>query len=502
MQQIVNLDNSPLTKNHICFKHNGIIYQKKLIGEIILDVFDRNLMNIFLNQYENIGNITYDDIVSIYVLENRNQTINDLPSSLMHLNITSSTCKNIIIPEQTKQNIVSIIIDKSNISSFPNINGCNNLKQLKITKSNIQSFNIDYNLSTKLIEFSLSGNNITNSNPNTFSYDKLLNILYLNKFAKFNFSDNYLEYDLFPDLLARRCNLVRQFTYKFYPINYRNVAQENIEHFLATQGEQPFNTTKQILSAQSVHLTSINKSVANSIKIIESYIKTKNIPIFKFPKNLIDDNYINNTSHIILNDDINKKMETIFYYFLNKYNEPIFRSNLISSVNIKTANSSTCYTYEETFELIFTVICNLIFENKFDKDDLLERLYIELNDSINVCFTGKYNRLVNSLNGILDNVQIGISKNEEIQMEFESIIKRMNKNGVNHVSFNKAIEEACEILNDSSEKNVWLNALYDYAPEPEQFGKKYWRTWDDLLFNYDKNYIVGIIENNVVHFFE
>lgn len=512
MQTIINLDNSPLTKNHIYFKHNEIIYQKNLIGENILDVFNRNLMNTFLNQYENIGNITYDNIISIYVLENRNQIINDLPSNLMHLTIMSSTCNNLIIPNQTKQNIESIIINKSNISSFPNIDGCNNLKQLKITKSNIQSFNIDYNLSTKLLEFSLSGNNIKNTEENIFSYDKLLNILSLNKFMKFNFSDNYLQYDLFPDLLARRCNLIRQFTYKYHIISFRNVAEENIQNFLAMQDEQPLTATSQILSSQSVHLTSINRSVVKSVETIVSYINSNNIPIFKLPDNFIDDNYtieyiinyivnIFNINNIISNN-INKKMENMLYYFLNKYKTHDFISCLITSLNIETKNSSTGYNYKETFELIFTVICNLIFENKFNKDDLLERLQIEINDSVGMCFTGKYNRLVNSLNGILDGVQIGISKNEEIQMEFESIIKKMNKNGINRITFNKAIEEACEILYDSPEKNIWLNALYDYAPEPEQFEIMYWRTWDDLLFNYDKDCIIGIVENDTVRLFE
>ena len=65
------------------------------------------------------------------------------------------------------------------------------------------------------------------------------------------------------------------------------------------------------------------------------------------------------------------------------------------------------------FSELLVHVWERIKENKY-KDEILEILNGEMSDSICKCFTGRISRLVNCLNGFDDDVQINISKNEQI----------------------------------------------------------------------------------------
>jgi hypothetical protein len=515
---MTTLDGTKLTKNHIIFRHNNIDYTVNINGDERLNIFKRNLMNIYLEQFEDtIGNITYDDIIYISTLENHDRIINDLPNNLKGLFIMSSMCNEIVFNENVKQNIEFVSIDKTNINVFPNIYGCINLYSFKINHSNITDFNINYSLPNKLREFNLSNNNITN---NQFSYNKLLELLEKNKMVKYSFSDNYLVYNLFPEKLQRKCNLLRQFTYKYNPISFRNVGQDNIRNFvndIIDNDNADTNINNILNSSQTVHLSSVNKSVVNSVNNIKDFIKKHNITQTKLKNNTKLLNH--NVLEIIINyfrrkgnyDDIIgcKTDQDLYDYFVYEYNVSIFceRYNGINSY-INTRHSITELTYLETFELVWSVFCYLIRHDKtYDPNDLLERLYIELNDSIGYCYTGKYNRLINSLVGIIDGVYVGISSQEEIQMEFGRIVEKLNKNLPDY-PYEKALCDAKEIfknVGDDINKDDWLNALYDLEPSPIEINYnniKYLQTWDELILDIHTKDILGVKQNNKIYFIE
>jgi hypothetical protein len=466
---------SKLDKNHIVFEYNNIFYYDRLQGDNVLNVFNRQLMNVHLNQYEDtIGRVTYDNIIDISVITNENETIDDLPHNLKYLFIMSSTCTSIVLTDNVKQSIEKIIIDKSNISIFPNVSNCNKLSQLKINHSNLIDFNIDYDLPKSLREFNLYGNNIKNKNVN-FSYDKLTQLLH-NNYVKLNFSDNYLDYNLFPDLLARKCNLVRQGNYKHCRITHRNVGNDDINHFV--NNISPLADT--IFGPQSVHLSSVNRAVKKSVEIIQDYVKTNRIDVVNINHNRIN--------------------KPLFWYFSVRYN--LNAVGLEPTFALETTHSVTGLTYRYTFELVFAVISHLSATQKFNRDDLLERLYTELVASTMVCFTGKYNRLINSLVGILDGVYVGISEREEIQLEFAQLIQRLQEKEINKRTFANAVEEACNILINEENKGTWIDALCDYAPEPEIFenNSNYLITWDDFILDSSSKDIVGVFENGKIIF--
>ena len=481
---IIVTNGTTLSKNRIVFEYNNNFYHDELRGDNVLNVFNRQLMNVHLNQYEDtIGRVTYDDIIDISVITNENETIDDLPHNLKYLFIMSSTCASIVLTDNVKQSIEKIIIDKSNMSIFPNVSNCNKLSQLKINHSNLSEFSIDYDLPRSLREFNLYGNNIKNKNVN-FSYDKLTQLLH-NNYVKLNFSDNYLDYDLFPDLLARKCNLVRQKMYEHCRITRRNVGNDDINDFVNWLGRDvnvnPTSLANTIFGSQSVHLSSVNRSVKKSVEIIRDYVKTNRIDV--------------------VNVEHNKINTALYSYFSARYN--LNEVNLLPTFELETKHSVTELTYRYTFELVFAVMSHLSATQKFNKDDLLERLYTELVASKMVCFTGKYNRLINSLVGILDGVYVGISEREEIQLEFAQLINRLQEKAINKQTFANAVEEACNILVNEENKGTWIDALCDYAPEPEIFenNSNYLITWDDFILDSSSRDVIGVFDDNRIMLF-
>lgn len=500
-------------KNHIIFHHNNQHYYANIDNETKLNVFNANLMNIFLEQYEeNIGIVRYNDIVNISVLENHDTEITNLPTSLKMLTIMSSMCSYIEFNNCLDIEYISIV--KSNISNFPYIRNCTKLKTLILNSSAIRSFNIDYELPDSLNEINLHQNLITNQD---FPYDKLLKKLKNKTLKKINLSDNYLVYDHFPEELRIKCNLLRQSTYKFKTINFVNVANVNINNFVhnAMNVVNPANNTptpNALLSGQNVHLSSINKSVSQSVEVIKNLVKKNKIKIDTLS---IDSNsHISYISNILpfLNKkekiDKNKTSNEIFNILFRNVMH-ILRNDFV----LPTRNTITQLTYKQTFELVWSLLYFKYINNEINISDTADIIITNIKDAYNLCFTGKYNRLINSLVGIVDGVKVGFSESEELQLEFGKLFERLNKddNDLSQIdvdylskkaeSFNKAYCDAKEILNyttDNNVKNAWLDAVLDLAPNPAKFKYKnteYYKTWDYDVLDLRSKELVGYYDD-------
>ena len=94
---------------------------------------------------------------------------------------------------------------------------------------------------------------------------------------------------------------------------------------------------------------------------------------------------------------------------------------------------------------------------------LHEILKDELNASWGVCFTGRFSRIVNVLNGFIDGVEIGISKPEQMQNQIAQVVKKSCKSS-------EKKKEIADILDDFGEHNEiirdsWLDAVDDDDPK-------------------------------------
>ena len=124
--------------------------------------------------------------------------------------------------------------------------------------------------------------------------------------------------------------------------------------------------------------------------------------------------------------DINDTSLSILEHYYNRNKGGKFLSYLNDNLNIETINTMTNMTYKATFELIWSILYFKYKQKIINLDDVFERITTEITDSVGLCFTGKYNRLINSMVGIIEGVQVGFSKNEELQLEFGKIIAKLN----------------------------------------------------------------------------
>lgn len=498
---MISLDENPnnpnniKVQNYIVLEKCGRKYFKELAGDNIDNIFDKNLINIYLEAFteKTINNVqlVYDDITEISVLKCKKNKINKLPNKLEKITVKSSFCTKFILSPINAITMTHITLVKTNLNTFPDISQCTKLVSLRIMDSALSTFSISYKLPTTLTELSLAGNVLTNDN---FNYSALT----VNHIKKISLSDNALDVSELPALLIQKSNIRRQNPDKTPSIieinninemNINNIVnnERNINNILNNMNHNANHNVnhnvnrhaKIFNSTQTVHLTSVNKSVIESINVINMYIEKYELnqnPKYYFNYNsnlytLLD--WIKNmlfTTTKNNNDDI---LSWIYKYGINYDNDIRFHP---------TKHGITGLKYEDLFLKIWKVMNHLIDNNEFEKDSILERLATEIIDSRGHCFTGRFNRLVNSLCGILDGIYVGISTTEEIQIEMGQIIEKLNNN--KSYTFKDAYCDACETLRSSPDKSSWMSALMDLAPEPTTIlinDQIYLLDWDDIV---------------------
>ena len=447
------------TKNVIKFYIKNKLYHHALLGDDNINVFDRILMNICLEQYHDVlnCNISYDDICFISVTENRNKIIYDLPIHLSELYVSRSRCTSFSIPPNTAENLKIICLDYSNLTTVPIISHCHQLQSCTINHSNISSFH--EKLPEKLIEFNLRWNVIT-----SFDFTVALQL------EKLDLNNNhFINYSIIEGNGGKTFSYLQQNTYVHNVMNKKN-RPITIQKTKKTRNNNPVAKESNLFGEQSVHLSSINVSVHKSIIAINEWIETNKFTIKDVTMGEIQ-TYINDPSIIAF---------------------------LIESLDCEHIHSLTKCTYKDLFQLVWCVAIN-----HKDKLDIIQRISVEIKDSINMCFTGKINRIVNSLTGILECVTIGISTREQIQLNIQRIVQKVVDNKLDYA------DGLCEIkelfINDTDNQVSWLDAYADYEPSPipiicnriidgEPYRFTHKLTYDNMIL--DNGRIVGSFEES------
>jgi hypothetical protein len=238
-------------------------------------------------------------------------------------------------------------------------------------------------------------------------------------------------------------------------------------------------------STQTVHITSICSSVSKSIMKIKKL--TQDLYIESKKENLLNQfmytfygSYINNDIRINwFEDDIIRGefnfIEKILLYtksavsnitsYLN--NETETKHYLETAITDMSIHTKTKITYSELLARVWILI-----KNHEHPNDFIANVKIELKSSVGMCFTGRINRLVNSLIGFIDGITVGISVKEQLQLEIGNIIAKLGKKELTYEDSVKEITllfEDPEIKEDETVteyyKQAWLDALEDYKPE-------------------------------------
>ena len=234
--------------------------------------------------------------------------------------------------------------------------------------------------------------------------------------------------------------MVNSIIYGIYPDNIykiiKNKNKSNTTYYnpvpLRIQVPQDTNMAHLVNNSQSVHISSINKSICDSIIII----------------NKLADEYpvVENPLDILINSE---KNYSIIYSIINKLFNNTKSNSLKENIKFWLDCNDKHSLHQITFSTLFEKVIRIIINHEH-KEDLLERLRTELQESIGLCFTGRMNRTVNSLVGFIDGVKVSFSIEEQIQLESSEIIKRLNSKTI---TFEQATLEMLNIFNDEEIKN-------------------------------------------------
>ena len=234
--------------------------------------------------------------------------------------------------------------------------------------------------------------------------------------------------------------------------NNDNLRLDHREQILPNTRNEPNNILD---SSQTVHITSINHCVIESIKIIKK--ESKKYPTITSPEYLLF--YNKNEKETIIGSIL------LFFkhYTINQFIDINFKLALLQWLK----NDYEVHTVHKlNFKELFTMVMT-IAENHPEKEDIKARIIMELKDSIGLCFTGRINRLVNALVGFVEGIKVSLSVREEIQLKISMIIKRLVDKKIN---VKTAKEEMEEIFKDVGEndnitegfKEANIIALDDY----------------------------------------
>jgi len=477
-----------ISKNYVQFEVNGRIYCDNISGNVVTDIFHPDLMNLYLEKYEQQNNlkVSYHDLVLISVYENHDEILYDLPNRLRELHILSSICTEIILSPENKANLEVICLDKTNLLNCPDISECSKLKLLRINNSNLHGFG--FVLPPTLQHLNLSGNYLNNENVQFSILNPFLpkNSKDLMKF-KLNFNDNHFRHEDLPENLTNNYLFLRQGTYRHKKISFVNVHQDNIQQMMREIIDADADADTDAISdanilknnSQTVHLSSINQSSYQSILIMEKYIQDHELTLeLKIPKNT-------------------------------------FEPNLMAFLRTECASTAVHTMTKKTYANLVSIVWTII-QHHPSKLDMKERLRQELMDSVGYCFTGKVNRLINSMVGFIPGVKVSISYKEEIQMSIQRILTKfmecINSHSKHNIRTNyqhtmyEISELFCDIPKDILEyekitpeyQQSWLDSVQEmyedrfgkfHFPNPTDSNNPYEISWNnDVLFRHMFNH--------------
>ena len=394
--------------------------KKLVIHESTEDIFNRGIVNVLLEPYQELEGIvyTYDDISTMIINDfyypELNEDINDevLPKGLKKLEIRRSYLN--VLPE-FPQSIEKIIIgsseihlDEKDLTKYPN------LKQVEL---NVLSF-INPSVPTNFYKKITLKQERRNINP-----------LYRGIDTHINVNDT---------------------------IDYRDGRDVHYQPIPITLEPDANKLNHLVNNSQSVHISSINKAICKSITVINEL--AEKYPLVENPLNYI----------IIKPKNVFKKALN----YITRLFKPIDDTTDDSNQEIQNwfFSREIHSLHQITFAQLFEKVVRIIIHHEH-KEGLIERLREELTDAMGLCFTGRMNRLVNSLSGIVEGIKVSFSIEEQIQLESQQIIERLNNK---IISLEKAKEEMVEIFNDEDIikdtalmrlKEDYVNALDDFADD-------------------------------------
>ena len=468
------------SKNQIIL-YNETFGKYQLMVQNSLEIFNREDMTNTLLTIED-KEYNYDDIISINVINLCQNAMNDLPHSLESLIIKRTTLVDMIIPKECVK-LKHIEIRDSNLTSVPEIDFLPNLETIIFENASIKQ--LPKTFPSSLQSINLSGNCLDEFNTNIRSFPKHIPII----LCKNGFTEKE-KYDGYNILYGTQYFTPKQNIVTDYALQ-KNNAHDIIEEALKTTRynpedlnivyHQPFDNAyfernlprptpyrarhpkrdnNIFNSGQTVHISSICNSITKSLYKINEL--TRNLYHIRLENMLIDE---------FIDEFYTKKSKNIFERAFHFIKSPIQNAAMANCVKrwteYRDVHTKTDISYGELLAKVW-----LLIKNHPQKQDFITNVKIELKASVGVCFTGRFNRLVNSLIGFVDGITVGISIQEQLQLEIGKLIAKLGKKEISYDECYKTIEKMFDDPDVKEDETVtadykqsWLDALEDYKPE-------------------------------------
>jgi hypothetical protein len=212
----------------------------------------------------------------------------------------------------------------------------------------------------------------------------------------------------------------------------------------------PLDTSRIVgTDSQSVHQSSIQKTANESLNYVMNYVPKKTQP----------EDLITEVINAYKMNAIRKsRMRRFFFGIANKWAEsgikipPIRKWCLENNIH-----SQYGFTYKSLLKQVWAII-----EDHEHKEAMREVLFQELDESKNVCFTGRFTRTLNALTGFIEEVKIGINSKEQMGNQIAMAIRKA-KDRFGDDFQSEARANVKKILVDFEvpdvEHEVWLDAI-------------------------------------------
>jgi len=387
----------------------------------------------------------------IYITNSKNcNNLGTLPNSIRYVDINKSylsSCEHLFSDNQS--NIETVVLSFNQLRSLPQ-NLPKNLISINVSSNSISKLP-DANCFSKNIQFiELSNNSLLDLPEWLLELNPASEVRLLNNRFWFN---AYSEISLNKKIYDYHIQIAERFF--GYGLRTKLIETRNISNGVANRiipkpianrppGTNATTITNPVILANAINLVDRKTTADQSQNVHNSDIQNS------FSKSVT--NIMENPAPKI--SDCLKKIW--MYYVLDGKNifanlKFLYIVNLnFSSYSIVSRNG---VTYAEILERIWAI--SEIHEYKTEIRNVLRDEIIAGKD---VCFTGKVTRLVNTLSGFVDEVQIGISENEQINNAVIATIRRCEQNkDLDVIKEVKAILDELNVPSDRQE--IWLSAI-------------------------------------------
>lgn len=463
------------------------------------DIFDPERMEPYLREVEEtaLKLYTWNDICNIRTRLLDLPVITRLPTGLQTINIEHTTLRALHIPPECTQ-IREIYIMASNIHVMPDVTHLAALDSCTIRCANMEIIPFDARQwPASLRRLDLTANSFTSYNlnivrclPKGVAISLGFNQLAFERLRLPYWIHEGYQIDLgpAPTRSGNRLAAMQNGDYRFSPVTTEQLhyyaarahlgAQHGGSSGVALYFERfgdiptvaiaplpPPPVYQPLRGTQTVHVTSICDAVTKSVRHI---------------RELTDAKYTHANKTALIEDFIYHAYKTLpksapFYKRMLAYLQlyKVYNWQMIDYVTQNTTITDTHTATKTTYGELLARVWILVREHQ-QRDDFLINVKYEIAESVGYCFTGRFNRLVNSLIGFVDGVTVGISVKEQLQLEMGRLIASLGKGDITYA---KCIAEFGALFDDpvvaadasitKAYKDSWFFALEDYKPEDD-----------------------------------